>query len=291
MLRRVAFLAASAALLVSLGGCALNFLNLERRAAWRSAAEAQCVSSRRLAAADVIERVRAINGSGTCGIDSPLRVSSLANGQIRIGPTATLGCPVTAAVEHWLANAVMPAALERLGSPVVEIKQLSAYACRTMNNVRGADLSEHAFGNALDVGAFRLADGREINVLRGWRGAQEERDFLRVVFLAACQQFGTVLGPGSDGHHEDHFHLDLAQHGRDGTTRYCRPQNVTPPAPVVPAPFFGFPVAGLPGAAGAAGFAAETPANGPPGFAAPVDPGVTAAIGAAGTPEMHLLDP
>ncbi len=270
MLRRVAFLTANAVTLLALSGCALNFLSFERRAAWRGQAEAACMSSRPFMAGDLLERLRGINGRGTCGVDSPLKVMALAGGQVTIGPSATLGCPVTAAIESWLAAAVQPSAMARFGSPVVEIRQASNYACRTANNVRGASLSEHAFGNALDISAFRLADGREVTVRNDWRnGEQMEKDFLREVFLAACAQFGTVLGPGYPNH-DDHFHLDLARHGANGTTRYCRPQNVTPPAPAFRDPFAGFGIAGappvaLPGAAvpGLAGYAAETPATGP----------------------------
>jgi hypothetical protein len=36
------------------------------------------------------------------------------------------------------------------------------------------------------------------------------RDALRET---ACARFTTVLGPGSDGHHEGHIHLDLAERG------------------------------------------------------------------------------
>ena len=45
---------------------------------------------------------------------------------------------------------------------IVRIETFGTYACRTRDNIPGAKLSEHAFGNALDVAAFRLADGREI---------------------------------------------------------------------------------------------------------------------------------
>ena len=71
-------------------------------------------------------------------------------------------------------------------SPVVEIKQISAYSCRGMNGNSRASISEHAFGNALDIAAFTLADGRKITVKNGWRGLPEEQGFLRDVQAAAC---------------------------------------------------------------------------------------------------------
>ena len=53
-------------------------------------------------------------------------------------------------------QAVQPAAMRWFGSPVAEIKQISAYSCRGMNGQRRAHISEHAFGNALDIAAFTL---------------------------------------------------------------------------------------------------------------------------------------
>jgi hypothetical protein len=95
------------------------------------------------------------------------------------------------------------------GARVVEIKQISAYSCRGMNGNSHAHISEHAFGNALDIAGFTLADGRNVSVKDGWRGLPEEQGFLRDVQTAACQQFATVLAPGSNVHHHDHIHVDL----------------------------------------------------------------------------------
>src|SRR5262245_17837019 len=78
-----------------------------------------------------------------------------------------------------------------------------------MNGNPSAHISEHAFGNALDIAAFTLADGRRITVQKGWRGLPEEQGFLRDVQGAACQQFNTVLAPGSNVYHSDHIHVDL----------------------------------------------------------------------------------
>ena len=63
------------------------------------------------------------------------------------------------------------------GVRVVEIRQISAYSCRGMNGNSHAHISEHAFGNALDIAAFTLADGRHITVKDGWRGLPEEQGF------------------------------------------------------------------------------------------------------------------
>jgi hypothetical protein len=130
-------------------------------------------------------------------------------GPVAMKPAATLACPIVSALDRWIAEAVQPAAMRWFGSPVIEIKQISAYSCRGMNGNPNAHISEHAFGNALDVAAFTLADGRRISVKDGWHGLAEEQGFLRDVQGAACQRFNTVLAPGSNAYHYDHIHVDL----------------------------------------------------------------------------------
>ena len=116
---------------------------------------------------------------------------------------------------------MQPAAHKWFGQPVVEIKQISAYSCRGMNGQVGARISEHAFGNALDIAAFVLADGRRVTVKDGWQGSPEEQGFLRDVQAAACDQFTTVLAPGSNQFHYDHIHVDLMR--RASGRRICQP--------------------------------------------------------------------
>jgi hypothetical protein len=94
-----------------------------------------------------------------------------------------------------------------------------------MNGDPKARISEHAFGNALDVAAFTLADGRKIVVKSGWHGAPEEQGFLRDVQGGACELFNTVLAPGSNVYHYDHIHVDLMRR-RDGH-RACNPRAVS----------------------------------------------------------------
>ena len=140
-------------------------------------------------------------------------------------PAATLACPIVSALDRWLSDSVQPAAMRWFGARVVEIKQISAYSCRGMNGNPHAHISEHAFGNALDIAAFTLADGRRITVKGGWRGMPEEQGFLRDVQAAACQQFNTVLAPGSNVHHEDHIHVDLMR--RSSRRIICQPAAVS----------------------------------------------------------------
>jgi hypothetical protein len=144
---------------------------------------------------------------------------------VSVSPPATLACPIVSELERWFANVVQPAALRWFGAPVAEIKQISAYSCRGMNGNPNAKISEHAFGNALDIASFTLADGRTISVKNGWRGLPEEQGFLRDVQGAACDQFTTVLAPGSNVYHYDHIHVDLMR--RSSGYRVCNPHAVS----------------------------------------------------------------
>jgi hypothetical protein len=146
-------------------------------------------------------------------------------GSVALKPTATLACPIVSVLDRWIAESVQPAAQRWFGARVVEIKQISAYSCRGMNGNPNAHISEHAFGNALDIAAFTLSDGRRITVKDGWHGLPEEQGFLRDVQGAACQQFNTVLAPGSNQYHYDHIHVDLMR--RASRRIICEPAAVS----------------------------------------------------------------
>lgn len=203
-----------------LTGCSL--LPGEQREAWRMDAERACLARGDVTPSAYASRMSPISGPGSCGITRPFKVTALGGGEVQLSNPATLGCPVIAETERWLAEIVQPAAMLYFGSRVSRIRS-GDYACRTRNSRPGARMSEHAFGNAVDVMSFTLADERTVTVLDGWRGDQAERGFLREVFVGACRYFTTVLGPGSDAFHYDHFHLDLARHGRNGDIHVCRP--------------------------------------------------------------------
>lgn len=146
-------------------------------------------------------------------------------GPVAFKPAATLACPVVSALDRWITESVQPAAMRWFNQPVAEIRQISAYSCRGMNGNPNARISEHAFGNALDISAFTLADGRRISVKKGWRGLPEEQGFLRDVQGAACEMFSTVLAPGSNIYHYDHIHVDLMR--RASGRSICNPAAVS----------------------------------------------------------------
>ena len=223
---------------VGLAGC--GKFQKPQRAAWRDQAEAACMASRQVQFSSYVSlREKPIDGPGTCGMERPLKVSAFSNGGIGLTSNATLACPIVATTDKWLAEVVQPAAMNVLGAQVIELRA-GSYSCRAMNNGTGTSrTSEHAFGNAVDVFSFRLTDNRVITVKDGWRGSPEEQNFLREVFVGACEHFSTVLGPGADPMHYDHFHIDLARHSKG--RHICKPvikytpnYNLQPPDPARP---------------------------------------------------------
>jgi hypothetical protein len=122
-------------------------------------------------------------------------------------------CALGAALELWLEQGVQPAAEEVLGTRVARIEHFGAYSCRRLYGRAEGRWSEHATGNAIDVAAFVLADGRRISIAGDWRGHREESTFLHRARDAGCNVFGTVLSPDYNEAHRDHFHLDQQARG------------------------------------------------------------------------------
>jgi hypothetical protein len=149
-----------------------------------------------------------INEGGSCQIDYPVQVSGL-SGNIRMSPAATLSCDMAAAFASWTKNELAPAARWRFMSGVDTIHQGSSYSCRRIAGT--STPSEHSRGNALDVMRIALNNGRDIDVRKpGWF-AFRQRSLLNNVRAGGCQYFTTVLGPGYNADHADHFHFDIKQ--------------------------------------------------------------------------------
>jgi hypothetical protein len=134
---------------------------------------------------------------------------------VAVEPPATLRCEMAEAVADFVRHDLAPAAAA-MGSPLRAVENYDSYECRGRNRVAGAKLSEHALANALDIRSVRLKDGRM--VLPTDAGAS--RVFRVAMKSAACARFTTVLGPGSDGYHEDHVHVDRVE--RRGGYRICQ---------------------------------------------------------------------
>ena len=225
---------AVAGLMFGLAGCGL--FERPERPAWRGRAENACLAEKLVEPSAFVVPAPPIDGPGICGLEHPFKVTALAGGSVTLNATQTIGCPLTAALDQWVVDFVQPDAQARFGENVVRIDSLGSYSCRPIDNLRNEQLSEHAFGNAIDIGGFELADGRTFSFVKDWNGRDDQaRAFLHEAQAAACTIFTTVLAPGADTFHYNHMHVDLAAHGGSSTgpRRYCKPQ---PSPQLLPAP-------------------------------------------------------
>jgi hypothetical protein len=159
-----------------------------------------------------------IKGAGGCGGEDLVRLEAIVlpdKRRVSVKPAAILRCTMASALAEWIRSDIAPLA-ERLGSTVTDLDNFDSFECRGRNRIVGAKLSEHGRANALDVRAFKFADGSLISLTDRTvpRGLRES------VLHSACKRFPTVLGPGSDWYHEDHIHLDLME--RRGNYRICQ---------------------------------------------------------------------
>jgi hypothetical protein len=184
------------------------------RATTMPAAETACHARLRTLGVEFTEREPEKDAAG-CALPWPIAVKSL-SAEISLAPEALMNCKLAETAARFAQNIVSSEAKSTYGSELKSVSQASAYVCRPRNG--GSKLSEHAFGNALDIAQFTLADGKVIDV--GPSSDEKTAKFLARLRKAACGPFKTVLGPGSDADHERHFHLDLAPRRNGGT--FCQ---------------------------------------------------------------------
>lgn len=154
----------------------------------------------------------ALVGPGECGATGVVQLNAitLRNGsRVPLSPPATLRCTMAEALAHFVRDDMAPAATA-LGAPLASIVNYDSYDCRGRNRVAGAKISEHGKGNAIDIRSVRLGNGKDVELT----STAVAKDFRERIRAAACSRFNTVLGPGSDGYHESHIHLDLAERTR-----------------------------------------------------------------------------
>jgi hypothetical protein len=169
-----------------------------------------------------------IHGPGGCGGEDLVRLEAVVlpdKRLVTLRPAAVLRCAMASAIADWIRSDIAPLAAS-LGSVISDLDNFDAFECRGRNRVAGAALSEHGRANALDVRALKLASGQSIALT----DRNVSREVRENVLHSVCARFSTVLGPGSDGYHEDHIHLDLME--RRNNYKICQ-WNVWDPLPRV----------------------------------------------------------
>lgn len=142
-----------------------------------------------------------------CNVSGPVSVTAIDG--IPLVPAATINCDAAQALATWVEAGLQP----QFNNQVARLIIADSYSCRPRNNVPGGKISEHGSGNAIDISGVVLTSGKVLTVASNFSGA------LRAAHKAACGVFHTTLGPGSDGYHENHMHLDVASYRGNP---YCR---------------------------------------------------------------------
>jgi len=145
------------------------------------------------------------------GIDNPVEITNVSG--VELSTAAILNCETALKLSEYVENVAIPV-IGNTGGGLVEMEVAASYVYRTRNSQRGARISEHALGNAIDISGFVLADGKELVVEEDWGLAM-----VKELHADACGTFGTVLGPEADRFHHNHFHFDTASY-RSGP--WCR---------------------------------------------------------------------
>jgi len=156
------------------------------------------------------------NYGGGCSANNAVRLLNYGIPTSNLGP---MTCSLASGFTDWARDIVRPAARKYFGSSIAKIETSGTYSCRRVSG--SGRLSQHAHANAVDVFAFRLANGRRITVLDDWNGSRDAQRFLRHIQDEACGRFGTVLGPRFNQQHANHFHLDMSPKRVNGAP-FCR---------------------------------------------------------------------
>ncbi len=131
--------------------------------------------------------------------------------KVELDSAITVTCHFALEILDWVRED-LPGIVSHEKGKLARLTGVGGHACRPRNGVPGAQISEHATGNALDLAGLRLADGRTVSLVGSEGAIRSLRDDLKT---SACARFKTVLGPGSDASHKDHLHLDMRQRPRD----------------------------------------------------------------------------
>ena len=185
----------------------------------------------RLSRFAVASSLQPIDLPGGCLVEDVVRLEAIMlkdESRVAVSPPATLRCNMAEEMVQWVRED-LATAVEGLGAPLKSIDNYASFDCRSRNNIVGAKLSEHGHANALDIRSFRLANGHVVKLV----DPHVARDFREGVRKSACAHFSTVLGPGSDGYHEDHVHVDLMQRA-PGRFKMCQWEVRDPEPPPAP---------------------------------------------------------
>jgi hypothetical protein len=159
----------------------------------------------------------------SCTVSNPVAIAEIATpeGAVALPEQPTLNCVFAKRFSSWVSDIAAPVVMAHAGTPLSSLATGPGYQCRGRNGDTTSKMSEHAFGNAIDIAAFRLADKKSVAVNAASLADKESGRWLTALRISGCGYFTTVLGPGANEAHAEHFHFDLGIHGKSGNYRIC----------------------------------------------------------------------
>lgn len=158
-----------------------------------------------------------------CQVPDAVRLLSVGSieATITLPAKPVLSCGYALRLSTWLSDVAAPVVKNFAQSPLTSVATGPGYQCRNRNNRKNGKISEHAFGNAIDITAFGLASRKSVPVSSALDGPPPQIRMLMALRISSCGYFTTVLGPGTNEAHKAHFHLDYAKRGKGWNYRIC----------------------------------------------------------------------
>jgi hypothetical protein len=147
----------------------------------------------------------------TCHVDDPLYLESPVH-----GVTLESGGKETKRVlgSCRMAGAVVSTADDLVPHGVVAMQHMGTYNCRVIAGT--SKLSQHASGDAIDFGGFRLEGGVTYTLKEHWEHDDTTPSTPGGKFLYAAAHrwydkfiWNIILTPNYNAAHDDHFHVDM----------------------------------------------------------------------------------
>ena len=157
-----------------------------------------------------------------CRIATAVQLRSVrtSTGVVQLPGLPVLDCVFARQFAIWVSDVAAPLFAGQMASKLSSVLTGTSYQCRRRNGDNSDRMSEHAFGNAVDIASFTLGTARKIDIAAADPDDPDQR-LLMALRKSACGYFTTVLGPGSNAAHDSHFHFDLGKHDKSGNYRIC----------------------------------------------------------------------
>jgi hypothetical protein len=164
-----------------------------------------------------------VAATGQCAVANPVLVKSVTTpgGKVKLPEEPLLNCAFARQFTTWLSDIAASVVSEMAPARLHSLSTGPGYECRTRNGDSSGKISEHAFGNAIDISGITLVNRIRIEIPDVADPAAVHHRLLMALRLSACGYFTTVLGPGFNAAHASHYHFDLGQHGKSGNYRIC----------------------------------------------------------------------